>query len=93
MHLTYFNSQVQPVDPFSFPTTWSSGLLVGHSGNTSKRKTPPTVSEATDKKQRIGDQDDSIDHPYLSSSDLGIHTAVIQQAEATNKSDLNNPSV
>jgi hypothetical protein len=69
---------------------------VGHSGNISKRKMPPTVPEPTDKKQRIDYQDDSTDHPHLSSSgqhDLGIHVAAIQHAEATNKCDLNKPSV
>jgi hypothetical protein len=97
MHLTYFNSQGQHVDPFPFPATWSSGLLVGHSGNISKRKMPPTVPETTDKRQRIDDQDDSIDHPHLSSSghrDLGMQAAMIQHAEPefdTIKCDLNRP--
>ena len=101
MHLTYLNSQDQHVNPFSFPATWemSSGrLLVGHSGNVTKRKMPLTQLEAADKRQRIDDQADSIDHPHLSSSgqrDLGIQAATIQQhaiAESdANKCDLNGP--
>ncbi len=100
MHLTYLNSQDQHVNPFPFPAAWemSSGRLlsVGHSGNV-KRKMPLTQLEAADKRQRIDDQDDSIDHPHLSSNgqrDLGIQAATIQQHAKSdaNKCDLNRPS-
>lgn len=93
-NLTYLNSQVAsfalPIVPVTRPMS-SSSLLVEDSGSLSKRRMPPIVSEAAGKRQRVGDQADTVDQASDMRKLFSPHMSLERQNDLSIQAAANQP--